>query len=134
LVMMVMKISSKSLSRQGARTEFLVPNRGFWWWRHSGSLSGKNVEPPAPFSSEGICRQKEGSRRWLSCPHHRWARPRLGRTPRWWAQLPSFLHLLFSLHGSSGKIGFLQYFLGFFLKVKFLHKNKTPGQFCWKQH
>jgi hypothetical protein len=28
-VMMVMKISSKSLSRQGARMEFLVPNRGF---------------------------------------------------------------------------------------------------------
>jgi hypothetical protein len=28
-VMMVMKISSKSPSRQGARTEFLVPNRGF---------------------------------------------------------------------------------------------------------
>jgi hypothetical protein len=28
-VMMVMKISSKSLPRQGARTEFLVPNRGF---------------------------------------------------------------------------------------------------------
>jgi hypothetical protein len=28
-VMMVMKISSKSPIRQGARTEFLVPNRGF---------------------------------------------------------------------------------------------------------
>jgi hypothetical protein len=28
-VMMVMKISSKSPSRQGARTEFLVLNRGF---------------------------------------------------------------------------------------------------------
>jgi hypothetical protein len=26
----------------------------------------------------------------------------------------------------------LQYFPGFFLKVGFLHKNKTPGQFCWK--
>jgi hypothetical protein len=33
-------------SRQGARTEFLVPNRGFRWWRRSGSLSGKNTEPP----------------------------------------------------------------------------------------
>jgi hypothetical protein len=30
-VMMVMKISFKSQSRQGARTEFLVPNRGFWF-------------------------------------------------------------------------------------------------------
>jgi hypothetical protein len=28
-VMMVMKISSKSPSRQSARTEFLVPNHGF---------------------------------------------------------------------------------------------------------
>jgi hypothetical protein len=28
-VMVVMKISSKSLSWQGTRTEFLVPNRGF---------------------------------------------------------------------------------------------------------
>jgi hypothetical protein len=45
-VMMVMKISSKSLSRQGARTEFLVSNCGFWWWRRSGSLSGENAEPP----------------------------------------------------------------------------------------
>jgi hypothetical protein len=44
-VMMVMKISSKSPSRQGARMEFLVPNRGFWWWRCSGSLSGKNAKP-----------------------------------------------------------------------------------------
>jgi hypothetical protein len=45
-VMMVMKISSKSPSRQGARTEFLVPNRGFGWWRRGGTLSGKNAEPP----------------------------------------------------------------------------------------
>jgi hypothetical protein len=28
-VMMVMKIFSKSSSRQGAKMEFLVPNRGF---------------------------------------------------------------------------------------------------------
>jgi hypothetical protein len=28
-VMIMIKISSKSLSRQGAGTEFLVPNRGF---------------------------------------------------------------------------------------------------------
>jgi hypothetical protein len=44
-VMMMAMISSKSLSRQGARTEFLVPNHGFWWWRHSGTLSGKNAKP-----------------------------------------------------------------------------------------
>jgi hypothetical protein len=52
-VMMVMKISSKSPSRQGARTEFLVPNRGFWVWRRSESLSGKNAEPP-PLSGQRV--------------------------------------------------------------------------------
>jgi hypothetical protein len=45
-VMMMAMISSKSPFRQGARTEFLVPNRGFWWWWRSGTLSGKNTEPP----------------------------------------------------------------------------------------
>jgi hypothetical protein len=43
--LMMMMISSKSPSRQGARIEFLVPNRGFWWWRCSGTLSGKNAKP-----------------------------------------------------------------------------------------
>jgi hypothetical protein len=42
----MMMISSKSPSWQGARMEFLVPNRGFWWWRRSGTLSGKNAETP----------------------------------------------------------------------------------------
>ena len=32
--------------------------------------------------------------------------------------------------GVLGKIGGLQLFLEFFLKVDFLHKNETPGQFC----
>jgi hypothetical protein len=30
-VMMMAVISSNSLSRQGARTEFLAPNHSFWW-------------------------------------------------------------------------------------------------------
>jgi hypothetical protein len=46
LVMMMAMISSNSPSRQGARIEFLVPSRGFWWWRRSGTLYGENVEPP----------------------------------------------------------------------------------------
>jgi hypothetical protein len=50
---MMMKISSKFLSRQGARTEFLVPNHGFLWWRRSGTLSGKNTEPPM-FSGQRV--------------------------------------------------------------------------------
>jgi hypothetical protein len=45
-VMMMAMISSKSPSWQGARTDFLVPNRGFWWWQHSGTLSRKNTKPP----------------------------------------------------------------------------------------
>jgi hypothetical protein len=44
-VMMMAMISSNSMSRQGARMEFLVPNWGFWWWRHSGTLSGKMSNP-----------------------------------------------------------------------------------------
>jgi hypothetical protein len=39
-VMMMVMISSNSPSRQGARMEFLVPNRGLLWWQRSGTLSG----------------------------------------------------------------------------------------------
>jgi hypothetical protein len=120
-------------SRQGARTEFLVPNRGFWWWRCSGSLSGKKCQTPAPFRSEGICRRKEGSRRWPRRPHNRWVRSGLGRAPWLCGGLPAPLPLVFWLRESSGEIRFLQYFPGFLLKVGFLHKNETPEQFCWKQ-
>jgi hypothetical protein len=52
-VMMMAMISSKSPSRQGARMEFLVLNRGFWWWRCSGTLSGKNTKPPM-FSGQRV--------------------------------------------------------------------------------
>jgi hypothetical protein len=40
------------------------------------------------------------------------------------------LRLVIWLRVSSGKIEILQYFLGFSLKVGYLYKNKTPGQFC----
>jgi hypothetical protein len=88
---------------------------------------------PAPFRSEGICRRKERSRRWPRRPHNRWARSGQGRAPWLCGGLPAPLHLVFWLRGSSGEIGFLQYFTGFLLKVGFLHKNETPEQFCWKQ-
>jgi hypothetical protein len=129
-VMMVIKISSKSPSRQGARTEFLVPNRGFWWWRCSGTLSRKKCQTINSFRSGGICRRKEGSRRRLGWPHHTLARPSLGCATRWCGGLPAPLCLVFWLRESSGKIEILQYFPGFFMKVGFLHKNKTPGHFC----
>jgi hypothetical protein len=88
---------------------------------------------PAPFRSEGICRRKEGSRRRPRRPHNRWARPGLGRAPWLCGGLLALLRLVFWLRGSSGEIGFLQYFPKFLLKVGFLHKNETPEQFCWKQ-
>jgi hypothetical protein len=131
-VMMMAMISSNSLSQQGTRTEFLVPNRGFWWWRRIATLSGENVEPPWFLGSGTLCRQKEGSRRWSRQPHHPLARPALARAARWWGPLMDRLRLVFWLHESSGKIGVLRYFLGIFLKVGFLHKNETSEQFCWK--
>jgi hypothetical protein len=76
---------------------------------------------PAPFRSEGICRRKEGPRRWPRWPHHRWARSGLGRAPWWCGGLLAPLHLVFWLRGSSGEIGFLQYFPEFLLKLGFLH-------------
>jgi hypothetical protein len=45
-VMMMTMISSNTPSRQGAKTEFLILNRGFWWCWRSGTLCGKNAEPP----------------------------------------------------------------------------------------
>jgi hypothetical protein len=54
----------------------------------------------------------------------------LGCATWWCGGLPAPHRLVFWLYGSSGEIGFLQYFLGFLLKVVFLHKNETPEQFC----
>jgi hypothetical protein len=113
--------------------------------RVSGSESGflvvavqwnsiwKNVKPPDVFRLEAICRWKKGSRRWLRRPHHPLARPGLAHATRWCGTHMALLHLIFRLYESSGKIGALWYFLGFFLKVGFLHKNETSEQFCWKQ-
>jgi hypothetical protein len=65
---------------------------------------------PTPFRSEGMCRRKEGSRRWPRQSHNRWARPGLGHAPWLCGGLPVPLRLVFWLRGSSGEIGFLQYF------------------------
>jgi hypothetical protein len=62
--------------------------------------------------------------------NHPLARPGLARATRWSGALLAPLRLVLWFCVSSGKIGFLQYFSGFFLKVGFLHKNKTLGQFC----
>jgi hypothetical protein len=131
-VMMMAMISSKFPSWQGARTEFLVSNRGFWWWRRSGTLSGKNAEPPL-FLGQRVYvggRRGRGDGRG---GHTTLARSGLAHATRWCEPLVAPLRLVFWLCVSSRKIGTLRYFLGFFLKVGFLHKKETPGQFCWKQ-
>jgi hypothetical protein len=122
-VMMVIKISSKSLSWQGARTELLVPNCGFWWWRRSGSLSGKNTKPLL-LSGQKVYvggRRGQGDGRG---GHTTGGRGQAWAAPPWLCGgLPSPLCLVFWLYGSSGEIGFLQYFPRFLLKVGFLHKK-----------
>ena len=49
LVMMMAMISSNSPSRQGARTEFLIPGIGFAVAAGSGLFRGKTIESPDDF-------------------------------------------------------------------------------------
>jgi hypothetical protein len=133
-VMMMAMISSKSLSRQSARTEFFCSESWFLVVAAQWNSIRKKRRTPDVFRSEDICRWKEGSRRWLGWPHHPLARPGLARATRWCEPLVAPLRLIFWLRVSSGKIETLRYFSEFFLKIGFLHKNKTPGQFCGKQH
>jgi hypothetical protein len=109
--------------------EFLVLNCGFWWWRRSGSLSGKNAKPPLLSGHRvyvGGRRGRGDGRGSLTT----------GGRGQAWAAPPGCvaasqpLSLVFWLRGSSGEIWFLQYFPRFLLKVGFLHKNETPEQFC----
>ena len=60
-------------------------------------------------------------------PHHHLARPGLARASRWCGHPRALLRLVFWLLESSGEIGFLAYFSGFFLIVDFLHKTKHQG-------
>jgi hypothetical protein len=143
-VMMVMKISSKSPSRQGARTEFLVPNRDFWWRQRSGSLSGKNAESPL-LSGQRVYiggRRGRGDGRGSLTTGGRG--PGQAVSPQVGAARPGPRPLVVSPgHCPPSSLllapwvfwqnRIFAYFSGFFLKVGFLHKNKTPEQFCWKQ-
>ena len=51
-VMMMAMISSKSPSRQGARTEFLIPELGFSVATELWSVSGKSANPLAFLGQE----------------------------------------------------------------------------------
>ena len=75
-VMMMAMISSNSPSRQGARTEFLIPELGFSMAAELWSVSGNMVEPPGVFRSEALSSPEGGVRGCPSRPHHMVARPR----------------------------------------------------------
>ena len=53
-VMMMAMISSNSPSRQGARTEFLIPEIGFSMAAELWKVSGKSVDLPEVFRSEAL--------------------------------------------------------------------------------
>jgi hypothetical protein len=92
--------------------------------------SGKVVALLVSFRSGDTYMRKGGTRGWPRRPHHMPARPGLARAVAWCGPLVAHLRAIFWLRGSSDKIGVFRYFPGIFLKVGFLHKNKTPGQFC----
>src|SRR4051794_40983239 len=78
LVMMMAMISFVSPSRQGARTEFLVPGIGFLVVTAKRTCFSKNAEPPRDFSSRSSYRRKGRPRRCRRRPDATQARPGLG--------------------------------------------------------
>ena len=127
LVMTMAMISSESPSRQGARTELLIPVLGFSVAAERGCVSRKNDGLPDVFRSEGISSRKGGVGGRPRWPHQPWVWAHLCRAGPWRGGLVRRLRPPFWLRGSSGKIGCLRLFPGIFSKVDFLHKNKTPG-------
>ena len=90
----------------------------------------KSDYSPDVFRSRGLSSREGVARGCLSPPHHVVARPWAHRAATWSGRPLAPLCLVFWLWESSGNIGILQLFPEFFLKVDFLHKNETPGQFC----
>src|SRR3954454_24038572 len=78
LVMMTAMISSVSPSRQGARTEFVVPGIGFLVVAAQQTCFSKSFEPPRNFSSRRSYKQKGRLRRYRRRPDATQARPGLG--------------------------------------------------------
>ena len=77
LVMMMATISSKSPSQQGARTEFLTPERGFAMTVEFRKGFVESDYPPVVLGREGVAR---------GCPrppHHVLVRPWAHRMARW---------------------------------------------------
>src|SRR3954451_3690799 len=78
LVMMMVMISSISPSRQGARTEFLVPGIRFLVVAAQRTCFAKSSEPPWDFSSRRSYRRKGRPRRGRRRPDATQAWPGLG--------------------------------------------------------
>ena len=130
LVMMMATISSDSPSRQGARTEFLVPGIGFLVVAAQRTSFWKNFEPLVSFTSRASYSREGRPRKCRRRPDTGQARPGLARAWALSGPLRASLLFIFWLREFPVKIRCLPIFLGFFPKVEFLHKNKTPGQFC----
>ena len=95
--MMMAMISSISLSRQGARTEFLVAESGFLSVAVKRNSFWKIVEPPDVFRSQAIFSPKERSRGTRRRPHQPLARPSLARAWGWCGRLRALLNFPFGL-------------------------------------
>ena len=110
MVMMMAMISSNSPSRQGARMEFPVLFHGIWWWRQSGTPSGKTSNPPEFLGQKASYRRRGRPRGCLGPPHHSLVRP--GPARAWGGgcgQPLALLRLVFWLLESSGKIDTLAF-------------------------
>src|SRR5215216_4341062 len=94
MVMMMAMISSNSPSLQGARMEFLVLFRGIWWWRRSGTPSGKTSAPPKFLGQKAPYRRRERPRGCLGGPHNPLARLGLARATRWCGHPRALLRLV----------------------------------------
>ena len=104
LVMMMAMISSVSPSRQGARTEFLVPGIGYLMVAAQRTCFAKSSEPPCDFTSRRSYRRKGRPRRCRRRPDATQARPGLARAGVVSGPLRALLLPSFWLSGSSGKI------------------------------
>jgi hypothetical protein len=73
----------------------MVLNRGFWWWRRSGSLSGKNAEPPL-LSGQRVYVGRRRGRGDGRGGHTTGGRGQACAAPLvvWWPPSPSPSHLL----------------------------------------
>ena len=84
----------------------------------------KSDYPPDVFRSRGLSSRKRLVRGCPTRPHHVVVRPRDSRAATWCGRVLAPLRLVFSPRESLGKIGGLQLFPEFFLKVDFFTQKQ----------